>query len=169
MQVTTETDMLPFEYSVLSQASNMLPRASERYVQFLERDAGKIIFSPTSQKDGPIDTRHITLSCLDLDLGGPSGVTIFKRLHEQTDIRTLTICADHITIGVPLHLPGTDISIWARKLSPSPDDMNLPNWRLHPLKGHLQNHWAVWMDKNWWMTFTFDGNNAVLVDYQDYH
>ncbi len=117
MQVTTETDMLPFEFSVLSQASNMLPRTSERYVQFIERDAGKIIFNPTSQKDGPIDTRHITLSCLDLDLGGPSGANILRRLHEQTDIRTLTICADHITIGVPLHLPGTDISIWARKLS----------------------------------------------------
>jgi proteic killer suppression protein len=51
----------------------------------------------------------------------------------------------------------------------SPDDMNLPNWRLHPLKGNLQNHWAVWVDKNWRLTFTFEGNNAVLVDYQDYH
>jgi proteic killer suppression protein len=48
-------------------------------------------------------------------------------------------------------------------------DMNLPNWRLHPLKGHLQNHWAVWVDKNWRLTFTFDRANAVLVDYQDYH
>ncbi len=51
----------------------------------------------------------------------------------------------------------------------SSDDMNLPNWRLHPLKGNLQNHWAVWVDKNWRLTFTFEGNNAVLVDYQDYH
>lgn len=51
----------------------------------------------------------------------------------------------------------------------SQDDMNLPNWRLHPLKGRWQNHWAVWVDKNWRLTFTFDGNNAVLVDYQDYH
>lgn len=51
----------------------------------------------------------------------------------------------------------------------SPVDMDLPNWRLHPLKGNLLNHWAVWVDKNWRLTFTFDGENAVLVDYQDYH
>jgi len=117
MQVTTETDMPPFEFSVLSQASSMLPRTSERYMQFIERDAGKIIFNPSSQKDQPIDTRHVTVACLDIDLGGPSGVTVFKRLHEQTDIRKLTICADHLMISAPLHLPGTEITIWARKLS----------------------------------------------------
>ena len=50
-----------------------------------------------------------------------------------------------------------------------PDDMNLPSWRLHRLKGGLHNHWAVWIDKNWRMTFKFKGNNAVLIDYQDYH
>jgi proteic killer suppression protein len=48
-------------------------------------------------------------------------------------------------------------------------DMDLPNWRLHSLKGNLVNHWAVWVDKNWRLTFTFEDGNAVLVDYQDYH
>ena len=48
-------------------------------------------------------------------------------------------------------------------------DMDLPNWRLHPLKDNLVNYWAVWVDKNWRLTFTFDDNNAMLVDYQDYH
>ena len=51
----------------------------------------------------------------------------------------------------------------------SPDDMDLPNWRLHPLKGNLKGHWAVWVDRNWRMTFKFEGNDAVLTDYQDYH
>lgn len=50
-----------------------------------------------------------------------------------------------------------------------PEDMDLPNWRLHPLKGQLQGHWAVWVDRNWRMTFRFEGADAVLVDYQDYH
>jgi len=50
-----------------------------------------------------------------------------------------------------------------------PEDMGLPGWRLHPLTGGLKDHWAVWVDKNWRMTFTFDQGNAVLVDYQDYH
>ncbi|MBV6416855.1 MAG: Endoribonuclease HigB [Steroidobacteraceae bacterium] len=47
--------------------------------------------------------------------------------------------------------------------------MNLPGWRLHPLKGALAQHWAVWVDENWRLTFRFEGTDAVLVDYQDYH
>lgn len=49
------------------------------------------------------------------------------------------------------------------------NDMAAPGWRLHPLKGKLANHWAVWVDENWRLTFTFHGTDAVLVDYQDYH
>jgi proteic killer suppression protein len=50
-----------------------------------------------------------------------------------------------------------------------PVEMDLPNWRLHPLKGNLKDHWAVWIDKNWRLTFKFEGVDAILVDYQDYH
>jgi toxin HigB-1 len=48
-------------------------------------------------------------------------------------------------------------------------DMNLPGWRCHALAGDLKGHWAVWVDENWRLTFTFEGTDAVLVDYQDYH
>ena len=48
-------------------------------------------------------------------------------------------------------------------------DMNLPGWRWHPLTGGSKGHWAVWVDENWRLTFTFEGNDAVLVDYLDYH
>jgi toxin HigB-1 len=51
----------------------------------------------------------------------------------------------------------------------APGDMNAPGWRLHPLKGALAGHWAVWVDENWRLTFAFKDGNAVLVDYQDYH
>ena len=48
--------------------------------------------------------------------------------------------------------------------------MNLPGWGLHPLKGSaLKGHFSVWVSGNWRMTFTFDGTDAVLVDYLDYH
>ena len=48
--------------------------------------------------------------------------------------------------------------------------MNLPGWRLHPLKGgDLKGHFSVWVNGNWRITFTFDGADAVLVDYLDYH
>lgn len=51
----------------------------------------------------------------------------------------------------------------------SPEDMDIPGWKLHPLKGRLKRHWAIWVDGNWRLTFAFDGENAILVDYQDYH
>ena len=51
----------------------------------------------------------------------------------------------------------------------SPRDMNLPGWKLHELEGALAGHYSVWVNGNWRMTFTFDGTDAILVDYRDYH
>ena len=50
----------------------------------------------------------------------------------------------------------------------SAGDMNLPGWKLHKLSGDLADHWSVWVNGNWRMTFTFDGEDAILVDYRDY-
>ena len=50
-----------------------------------------------------------------------------------------------------------------------PEDMNLPGWRLHALRGNLDRHWSVSVSGNWRLTFSFEGQDAVLVDYQDYH
>jgi proteic killer suppression protein len=47
--------------------------------------------------------------------------------------------------------------------------MNAPGSNLHPLKGNLEGHWSVTVSGNWRLTFGFDQENAVLVDYQDYH
>jgi len=47
--------------------------------------------------------------------------------------------------------------------------MNVPGWDLHPLKGNLADHWSVKVNGNWRMTFKFENENAILVDYQDYH
>jgi proteic killer suppression protein len=47
--------------------------------------------------------------------------------------------------------------------------MDVPGWDLHPLKGNLAGHWSVKVSENWRMTFTFENENAILVDYQDYH
>lgn len=50
-----------------------------------------------------------------------------------------------------------------------PVDMNLPGWRFHALVGDLAGHYSVTVNGNWRMTFTFDGEDAELVDYLDYH
>ncbi len=48
-------------------------------------------------------------------------------------------------------------------------DMAAPGWNLHPLTGELKGHWSVKVSGNWRLTFCFEGEDAVLVDYQDYH
>jgi proteic killer suppression protein len=50
-----------------------------------------------------------------------------------------------------------------------PEDMNAPGSNLHALKGNLSGHWSVSVSGNWRLTFLFEGEDAVLVDYQDYH
>ena len=69
----------------------------------------------------------------------------------------------------PKHAKRLRLQLGALNRAQGPQDMSVPNWRLHPLKGHSAGHWSVWVDENWRLTFAFDNGNAVLVDYQDYH
>jgi proteic killer suppression protein len=55
------------------------------------------------------------------------------------------------------------------KTAKSPNDMNIPGWNLHRLKGKLSEHWAVTVSGNWRVTFVFSGNDIVEIDYVDYH
>jgi proteic killer suppression protein len=50
-----------------------------------------------------------------------------------------------------------------------PREMNMPGWNLHQLSGDLAGHWSVTVSANWRITFVFEGEDAILVDYQDYH
>lgn len=54
-------------------------------------------------------------------------------------------------------------------LANGPDAMRLPGYGLHELKGKRVGEWAVKVTGNWRMTFRFDGSDAILVDYLDYH
>lgn len=51
----------------------------------------------------------------------------------------------------------------------SPDNMNLPGYRLHPLKGDLAGFWAVSVSGNWRIVWRFEGQDAAEVDLIDYH
>ena len=67
------------------------------------------------------------------------------------------------------HSAKLKLLLTALNAATQPQDMNAPNWKLHQLKGNLQGHWAVTVNGNWRLTFKFDGNDAEIVDYQDYH
>jgi len=49
------------------------------------------------------------------------------------------------------------------------DDMNLPGFRLHPLKGNMKGLWSINANKNWRITFEFKAGNVYIVNYEDYH
>jgi len=48
-------------------------------------------------------------------------------------------------------------------------DLDAPGLRLHPLKGERKGVWAVAVDRNWRITFSFDGRDCSDVNYEDYH
>ena len=50
-----------------------------------------------------------------------------------------------------------------------PKDTNIPGFKLHQLKGNRRNIWAVSVNANWRITFSFKGQNAHTVNYEDYH
>lgn len=49
------------------------------------------------------------------------------------------------------------------------DDMQIPGYRLHPLKGKARQRWAIRVSGNWRLTFEFDSGNVYALDYEDYH
>ncbi|MCL1898176.1 MAG: type II toxin-antitoxin system RelE/ParE family toxin [Micrococcales bacterium] len=59
----------------------------------------------------------------------------------------------------------------ALDVAAGPQDLSLPAFRIHQLKGdQLDDYWSVWMNGNWRITFRFTPSHDVeLVDYQDYH
>lgn len=48
-------------------------------------------------------------------------------------------------------------------------DMNFPNWYLHPLQGNKEGYWSIRVNGNWRIIFKFEDGNAYIVDYLDYH
>lgn len=50
-----------------------------------------------------------------------------------------------------------------------PAELDLPAYRLHPLRGSLQGYWSIRVSGNWRITFRFLGNDIELVDNLDCH
>jgi toxin HigB-1 len=67
------------------------------------------------------------------------------------------------------HAEKLRLRLFALDAAKGPGDMNAPGWRLHRLAGTLKDHWAVMVSGNWCLTFKFESEDAILVDYQHYH
>jgi hypothetical protein len=115
---------LPTEFRIIRHEANP-PKRSD-YLTFIEqKDADKRVFNNTldyeDQKKVEIQTSHITISGIDLVLERNSKTNLlFDRLQPsagpRTNLTRLTLCAETVTIRSELHLPGTQVEIYARLL-----------------------------------------------------
>jgi proteic killer suppression protein len=53
--------------------------------------------------------------------------------------------------------------------STKPEMMDLPGFGFHALSGNLAGRYAVWVLRNWRITFAWSGEDATDVDPEDYH
>lgn len=51
----------------------------------------------------------------------------------------------------------------------APEDMNVPGYDFHPLKGFKPTRYTVHVNGPWCITFEFDGTSAAKVDFEQYH
>ncbi len=49
------------------------------------------------------------------------------------------------------------------------EDLEIPGYRLHQLKGSLKKFWSITVNANWRITFEFSDGNIYIVNYEDYH
>jgi proteic killer suppression protein len=74
------------------------------------------------------------------------------------------------TKGVrPDHLEKVENILAVLNLAAQPEDINLPGFHLHPLKGDLKGFWSVTVRANWRIIFRFQEGDAYDVDLIDYH
>jgi toxin HigB-1 len=49
------------------------------------------------------------------------------------------------------------------------EDIDIPGYRLHALKGDRQSIWSISVSGNWRLTFEFNDGNVHILNYEDYH
>lgn len=51
----------------------------------------------------------------------------------------------------------------------TPEQLNIPGMYLHPLKGDRKGEWAMSVSGNWRIAFSFEGDDVIIVNLEDYH
>lgn len=69
----------------------------------------------------------------------------------------------------PQHAPRLRMTLTALDTAQCIEDMDIPGFRLHALKGSGRGRWSIWVSGNWRLTFEFRDGDAYVLDYEDYH
>ena len=74
------------------------------------------------------------------------------------------------TTGIqPNHIKRLRMQLAALDTATTIEDMAIPGFRLHSLKGELRGRWSISVSGNWRITFEFNDGNAFILDHEDYH
>ena len=84
-----------------------------------------------------------------------------------------TSCATPMSAGVVALLysfhPGQTAQWYRDRLIDTADDLDIPGYRLHQLKGSSKGMWSITVNANWRITYEFIDGNVYIVNYEDYH
>jgi len=69
----------------------------------------------------------------------------------------------------PSHVKRLRMLLAALDTATTIEDMDIPGFRLHRLKGHKASRWSIRVNANWRLTFEFHDGRVLAVDYEDYH
>lgn len=69
----------------------------------------------------------------------------------------------------PKHTKRLRMQLVALDTATTAEDMDIPGFKLHELKGKDKGRWSIWVNGNWRITFEFRDGHAYVLDYEDYH
>jgi len=69
----------------------------------------------------------------------------------------------------PNHARKLRMQLIALDTAQSIEDMDIPGYRLHQLKGERKGYWSITVNANWRLTFEFVDGNVHILNYEDYH
>jgi proteic killer suppression protein len=140
------------------------------------------VFSPKEWQTAEIPYSLARVSCREvvgLSAGGAKNELLTDRIVYLYTIRVIKsyrhkglerFAESGSKAGIqPKHADRLRRLLTALDVASVPQDMDAPGNKLHPLEGDLAHHWAVSVSGNWRLTFSFDGEGVIFVDYQDYH
>jgi proteic killer suppression protein len=109
------------------------------------------------------------LAALDIDTCNVSRYTILViRSFKHKGLERFFLRGTKTGIQAP-HASKLRLVLSRLHASVSPNDMDLPGLFLHQLRGKSQGTWSVRVSGNWRVTFRFEGQDAIDVNYEDYH
>ena len=138
---------------------------------------------PPARADGPANTTWSRRSdapgarhgCRGRRNARAAGHSVSLRDTVELTCRSSTVGYEHCTSAATGHgyprtwCPGCGGILLRLEGAARPDNMAVPGYHLHPLKGDKRGLWSVRVSGNWRVVFRFEGTDAVDVDLVDYH